>query len=47
VTTKKIIPPGGSKHSYLSYAPYWWPKGTAICMVDSEITAEMKKYLQV
>lgn len=25
VTHKKITPPSGSKHDYLSLAPYWWP----------------------
>ena len=25
VTFKKLIPPSGDKHDYLSLAPYWWP----------------------
>ncbi|HSD38061.1 MAG TPA: alginate lyase family protein [Rhodocyclaceae bacterium] len=25
VTRKKITPPSGDKHDYLSLAPYWWP----------------------
>lgn len=25
VTYKKIVPPSGDKHDYLSLAPYWWP----------------------
>ena len=25
VTHKTLLPPGGSKHDYMSVAPYWWP----------------------
>ncbi|MDB5800078.1 MAG: hypothetical protein JWL63_1017 [Rhodocyclales bacterium] len=25
VTLKKIVPPSGDKHDYMSLAPYWWP----------------------
>ncbi|MDB5801631.1 MAG: hypothetical protein JWL63_2570 [Rhodocyclales bacterium] len=25
VTRKKIVPPSGDKHDYMSLAPYWWP----------------------
>ena len=25
VTDKKITPPSGDKHDYLSYSRYWWP----------------------
>jgi hypothetical protein len=25
VTYKRIVPPSGDKHDYLSMAPYWWP----------------------
>jgi hypothetical protein len=25
VTDKRMVPPGGDKHDYLSLAPYWWP----------------------
>lgn len=25
VTSKSIIPPGGTKHDYMSMGPYWWP----------------------
>ena len=25
VTYKKLMPPSGSKHDYMSLAPYWWP----------------------
>ena len=25
VTHKKIVPPSGDKHDYLSYSRYWWP----------------------
>jgi hypothetical protein len=25
VTFKKMIPPSGSKHDYMSMGPYWWP----------------------
>jgi hypothetical protein len=25
VTCKKIVPPSGDKHDYMSLAPYWWP----------------------
>ncbi|MCF7804883.1 MAG: alginate lyase family protein [Candidatus Marinimicrobia bacterium] len=25
VTMKDIFPPGGTKHDYMSYGPYWWP----------------------
>jgi hypothetical protein len=28
VTRKKITPPSGDKHDYLSLAPYWWPDPT-------------------
>jgi hypothetical protein len=28
VTDKKQTPPSGSKHDYLSQAPYWWPTKT-------------------
>ncbi|MFT5105232.1 MAG: hypothetical protein ACI9UA_000851 [Pseudoalteromonas tetraodonis] len=25
VTAKKVSPPSGDKHDYMSVAPYWWP----------------------
>lgn len=25
VTYKKLTPPSGDKHDYISYGPYWWP----------------------
>lgn len=25
VTYKKLVPPSGSKHDYMSMGPYWWP----------------------
>jgi hypothetical protein len=25
VVDKKVVPPSGNKHDYLSLAPYWWP----------------------
>ncbi len=25
VTQKERVAPGGDKHDYLSFAPYWWP----------------------
>jgi Alginate lyase len=25
VVHKKVTPPSGDKHDYMSYAPYWWP----------------------
>ena len=28
VTDKRITPPSGDKHDYLSMAPYWWPDAT-------------------
>jgi hypothetical protein len=28
VTRKKITPPSGDKHDYISLAPYWWPDPT-------------------
>ncbi|MEX0928932.1 MAG: alginate lyase family protein [Balneolales bacterium] len=28
VTFKDIIPPGGTKHDYMSMGPYWWPDST-------------------
>lgn len=28
VTYKKTIPPGGTKHDYMSQGPYWWPDTT-------------------
>jgi len=28
VTFKKIVPPGGTKHDYMSLGPYWWPDTT-------------------
>jgi len=28
VTFKDVVPPGGTKHDYMSYGPYWWPDTT-------------------
>ena len=25
VTHKKVLPPSGDKHDYMSQGPYWWP----------------------
>src|SRR6476661_1704980 len=28
VTQKKMMPPSGNRHDYMSYAPYFWPDTT-------------------
>ena len=28
VTFKEMVPPGGTKHDYMSQGPYWWPDTT-------------------
>lgn len=45
VTFKKMIPPGGSKHDYMSMGPYWWPDpekpdGLPYIRRDGEINPE-------
>ncbi len=45
VTYKKMVPPGGSKHDYMSMGPYWWPdpekdNGLPYIRRDGEINPE-------
>ena len=45
VTFKKMMPPGGSKHDYMSMGPYWWPdpekpNGLPYIRRDGEINPE-------
>jgi hypothetical protein len=45
VTYKKMMPPGGSKHDYMSMGPYWWPDpekpdGLPYIRRDGEINPE-------
>lgn len=45
VTYKKLLPPSGSKHDYMSMGPYWWPDpekedGLPYIRRDGEINPE-------
>ena len=45
VTSKKMIPPSGSKHDYMSMGPYWWPdpeksNGLPYIRRDGEVNPE-------
>ena len=45
VTDKKLVPPSGDKHDYMSVAPYWWPNpssstGLPYVRRDGEINPE-------
>ena len=45
VTNKKLLPPSGDKHDYMSIAPYWWPNphapnGIPYVRRDGEINPE-------
>ncbi len=49
VINKKQIPPSGSKHDYISIAPYWWPNpktrnGLPYIHRDGYINPDYKKY---
>lgn len=49
VMDKVDIPPSGSKHDYVSLAPYWWPdpnkpNGLPYIKKDGEINPEVKNY---
>jgi hypothetical protein len=48
VMNKKIVPPSGDKHDYMSQAPYWWadstkPNGLPYIRRDGERNPELKK----
>jgi Alginate lyase len=48
VMDKKIVPPSGNKHDYMSQAPYWWadsskPKGLPYIRRDGERNPELNK----
>ena len=48
VTTKKLVPPSGDKHDYMSIAPYWWPNpnspnGLPYVRRDGEVNPERDK----
>jgi hypothetical protein len=45
VTQKKLIPPSGDRHDYMSIAPYWWPNpdtvnGLPYVRHDGEVNPE-------
>lgn len=45
VVDKKVVPPSGDKHDYLSQAPYWWPNpntpdGKPYILKDGEVNLE-------
>ena len=45
VTYKKLVPPSGSKHDYMSMGPYWWPDpdkedGLPYIRKDGEVNPE-------
>lgn len=49
VMMKKDFPPSGSKHDYMSIAPYWWPDpskpgGVPYIRRDGEINPEVSKF---
>ncbi len=49
VMDKKDVPPSGTKHDYMSVAPYWWPdpskpNGTPYIRRDGEINPEVANY---
>ena len=49
VMDKVDIPPSGSKHDYMSIAPYWWPDttkpgGVPYMRMDGHVTPETKNY---
>ncbi|SHF20565.1 Alginate lyase [Mariniphaga anaerophila] len=48
VTFKDLVPPGGSKHDYMSMGPYWWPNpdtpdGLPYIRRDGEVNPEGAK----
>jgi unsaturated chondroitin disaccharide hydrolase len=48
VMNKKIVPPSGNKHDYISQAPYWWadsskPNGLPYIRRDGERNPELNK----
>ena len=49
VINKRIIPPSGDKHDYMSMAPYWWPNpntsnGLPYIRRDGEVNPERQQY---
>lgn len=49
VTYKKVLPPSGDKHDYISMGPYWWPNpktadGLPYVRRDGERNPERNKY---
>ncbi len=49
VMDKADTPPSGSKHDYMSIAPYWWPDttkpgGVPYMRMDGHVTPETKNY---
>jgi len=49
VINKRIIPPSGDKHDYMSMAPYWWPNpntsnGLSYIRRDGEVNPERQQY---
>lgn len=49
VTYKKLVPPSGDAHDYLSLAPYWWPNpdtvdGLPYVNRDGEVNPERWQY---
>jgi len=49
VTDKKITPPSGDKHDYMSVGPYWWPDpnspdGLPYIQKDGEVNPERYEY---
>lgn len=49
VTYKKVLPPSGDKHDYISMGPYWWPnpKRPTACLMSVGMESAIRKGISI